>query len=64
MKDGQKINQKETLIKVLRYIRPYSLLMVITIVMAAISVAVVQEVVSRAFLTPVFSSIQELHFFV
>jgi len=39
MKDGQKINQKETLIKVLRYIRPYSLLMVITIVMAAISVA-------------------------
>lgn len=39
MMDGQKINQKETLIKVLRYIRPYSLLMVITIVMAAISVA-------------------------
>lgn len=39
MKDGKKVNQKETLIKVLRYIKPYSLLMSVTIVMAAISVA-------------------------
>lgn len=39
MKNDKKVNQKETLIKVLRYIKPYSLLMVLTIIMAAISVA-------------------------
>lgn len=39
MKDVKKVNQKETLIKVLRYIKPYSLLMILTIIMAAISVA-------------------------
>ncbi len=40
MKGSKKnVNQKETLIKVLQYIRPYSLLMILTIVMAVISVA-------------------------
>lgn len=39
MKNDKKVNQKETLIKVLRYIKPYSLLMVLTIIMAAVSVA-------------------------
>ena len=40
MKSSKKnVNQKETLIKVLQYIRPYSLLMILTIVMAVISVA-------------------------
>lgn len=40
MKSSKKnVNQKETLIKVLQYIRPYSLLMILTIVMAMISVA-------------------------
>lgn len=39
MKNDKNINQKETLIKVLRYIKPYSLLMALTIVMAAVSVA-------------------------
>lgn len=39
MKSSKKnVNQKETLIKVLQYIRPYSLLMILTIVMAVISV--------------------------
>lgn len=37
--DKKNVRQKETLIKVLKYIRPYSLLMVLTIVMAAVSVA-------------------------
>lgn len=37
--DKKNIRQKETLIKVLKYIRPYSLLMALTIVMAAVSVA-------------------------
>lgn len=39
MKKDKTVNQKETLIKVLRYIKPYSLLVVLTIIMAAISVA-------------------------
>ena len=39
MKENKKVNQKETLIKVLRYIKPYSWLMILTVVMAAISVA-------------------------
>lgn len=40
MKSGnQNVNQKETLIKVLKYIKPYSLIMVLTILMAAVSVA-------------------------
>ena len=40
MKSSKKnVNQKETLIKVLQYIKPYSLLMILTIVMAVISVA-------------------------
>lgn len=40
MKNGNKnVNQKETLIKVFKYIKPYSLLMVLTIIMAAVSVA-------------------------
>ena len=39
MKDGKKINQKETLVKVLRYIKPYSLWMILTIIMAGVSVA-------------------------
>lgn len=36
--DKKKINQKETLIKVLRYIKPHSFLMLLTIIMAAVSV--------------------------
>ena len=40
MKNGNKnVNQKETLVKVLKYIKPYSLLMALTIIMAAGSVA-------------------------
>ena len=40
MKNGNKnVNQKETLVKVLKYIKPYSLLMALTIIMAAVSVA-------------------------
>ena len=40
MKNGNKnVNQKETLMKVFKYIKPYSLLMVLTIIMAAVSVA-------------------------
>lgn len=40
MKSSKKrVNQKETLIKVLRYIKPYSFLMVLTVIMAAVSVA-------------------------
>lgn len=39
MKEAKKVNQKETLLKVLRYIKPYSLLMILKIIMAAISVA-------------------------
>lgn len=39
MKKDKTVNQKETLIKVLRYIKPYSLLVILTIIMAAISVA-------------------------
>lgn len=39
-KDNEKkVNQKETLLKVLRYIRPYSFLLALTIIMAAVSVA-------------------------
>lgn len=41
MKKDKTVNQKETLIKVLRYIKPYSLLVVLTIIMAAISVALI-----------------------
>ncbi|MCI7040696.1 MAG: ABC transporter ATP-binding protein/permease [Lachnospiraceae bacterium] len=37
--DKKKINQKETLLKVLNYIRPYKFLMALTIIMAAVSVA-------------------------
>lgn len=37
--DKNKVNQKETLLKVLHYIRPYKLLMALTIIMAALSVA-------------------------
>ena len=36
--DKKKINQKETLLKVLNYIRPYKFLMALTIIMAAVSV--------------------------
>ena len=40
MKNGNKnVNQKETLMKVFKYIKPYSLSMVLTIIMAAVSVA-------------------------
>ena len=40
MKDVEKnAKQKETLIKVLKYIKPYSFLMMLTIIMAAVSVA-------------------------
>ncbi len=39
MKENKKVNQKETLMKVLRYIKPYSWLMILTVVMAAVSVA-------------------------
>ena len=37
--DKKKVNQKETLLKVLAYIRPYKFLMALTIIMAAVSVA-------------------------
>ena len=37
--DKKKVNQKETLLKVLVYIRPYKFLMALTIIMAALSVA-------------------------
>lgn len=37
--DKKSVKQKETLVKVLKYIKPYSFLMVLTIVMAAVSVA-------------------------
>ena len=37
--DKKKVNQKETLLKVLHYIRPYKFLMALTIIMAALSVA-------------------------
>lgn len=37
--DKKKINQKETLLKVLNYIRSYKFLMALTIIMAAVSVA-------------------------
>ncbi|MGN0376903.1 MAG: ABC transporter ATP-binding protein [Suilimivivens sp.] len=37
--DKKKVNQKETFMKVLNYIRPYKFLMVLTIMMAAVSVA-------------------------
>lgn len=37
--DKNKVNQKETLLKVLHYIRPYKFLMALTIIMAALSVA-------------------------
>ena len=37
--EKKKFSQKETLIKVLRYIKPYSFLMVLTILMAGVSVA-------------------------
>ena len=40
MKDTQKsAKQKETLFKVLNYIKPYRFLMILTIIMAAASVA-------------------------
>ncbi len=37
--DKKSVKQKETLVKVLKYIKPYNFLMVLTIVMAAVSVA-------------------------
>lgn len=37
--DKKSVKQKETLVKVLKYIKPYSFLMALTIVMAAVSVA-------------------------
>lgn len=37
--DKKKVNQRETLLKVLAYIRPYKFLMALTIIMAAVSVA-------------------------
>lgn len=37
--EKRKINQRETLIKVLKYIKPYSFLMAVTIIMAGLSVA-------------------------
>lgn len=38
-KDAKNRKQKETLIKVLKYIKPYRFLMILTIIMAAVSVA-------------------------
>lgn len=37
--DKKSIKQKETLMKVLKYIKPYSFLLILTVVMAAVSVA-------------------------
>lgn len=37
--DKKSVKQKETLMKVLKYIKPYSFLLILTIVMAAVSVA-------------------------
>ena len=38
-KEKKKFNQKETLIKVLRYIKPYKFVLALTVLMAVISVA-------------------------
>ena len=38
-KKKKSVNQKETLVKVLRYIKPYGFLMTLTIIMAVASVA-------------------------
>jgi len=42
-KKKKSVNQKETLVKVLRYIKPYGFLMTLTIIMAVASVALTED---------------------